>query len=274
MLIVSGVFVSVNAVALLVAGSYGSLYFIHNRLQTTADELALLGTSKLNEQDRIGQMNNMIARSRQLVNDAESSYEEAQTNLNQLSQITDQLHNEARAGAMLLETERNRLAAVCTTEAGNIVASRFAALKQGHALTLPWLQVSEPSLDISYGRIEAVQSNVKELTGIDTLSASDKTKYVSADGSKLYKNNVNARLEGSDADLSFKLCSLPAPVDNSISPARAVLARKYLVASDDNISSAVKVNLKLNISTGIGASASSTLSVNGTAVTVGGQPVM
>lgn len=285
MLILSGVFVSVNAIALLVASSFGSLYFVHNRLQTSADELALLGTSQLNLQDRIGQMNNMIARSRQLVNDADSSNTEAQNNLEHLSEITDQLHNEAREGALLLEQERVKLSQACTQDATNAISNRFAEIRAGHAIALPWLQVAEPTIEITYGRIDAVQSNVAELTGIESLDDIDRAAYITADGSKLYKKNVNAKLAGNDSDLNFKICSLPAPVPTgapvapgaaaqySLSPARATLANKFQVADSDHVSSAVQVKLKLNVATGMGASASSSLEALGTAETAGGQPM-
>lgn len=274
MLIMSGVFVSINALALLIASSYGSLYFVHNRLQTTADELAILGTSMLNEQDRIGQMNNMIARSRQMVYDADTASTNVSTSLSHLSQIADQLHAEAREGAILLEQERSKLATVCTQDATAAVTARFAAIRQLHALVLPWLQVSEPSLQISFGRINAVQSNVNELPGIPALDRADSRSYISSNGSHLYQNNINAQLPGADNSLTFKLCSLPAPVQTSVSPARAALASKYIVATDDQISSAVQVKLQLDVATGMGPSSSAPMVVTGTAETTGGQPVI
>src|ERR1700679_3025457 len=55
------------AMLALVGYSFSGLYFEHNRLQASADEIALTGAKKLNDRDRIGQLNNMISRCRQLV---------------------------------------------------------------------------------------------------------------------------------------------------------------------------------------------------------------
>ncbi len=278
MLVLSGVFVTVNAVALLVASSFGSLYFVHNRLQTTADELALEGARKLNEQDRIGQMNNMVARCRQLVYDSNESNDEASSNLNQLQDLADDLHKEARDGALLLNQERQKLLNVSTNEARSAMLARFNSIKEGHALLLPWLQVDVPSTpQIKFGKTEKVQSNVGILSGLSDLESMDKVKYQATDGSKLYKEGINARLDGSpDVDLNFKISSLPAPVQNSISPARAILARSFktMSGSDDQLYSSVQIEMQIEVNTTLGASAHSTMKAIGTACATGGQPVL
>lgn len=278
MLVLSGVLVAVNAIGLLVASSFGSLYFVHNRLQSTADEIALEGARKLNEQDQLGQMNNMIARSRQLVFDAGKSSDDANEHLAHLSELAEQLHQEARDGAILMETERVKLRTVSKAEAQSAMINRFNQIRTGHGLALPWLRVSIPVTPIiTFGKVDKVQSNVQEIIGLDELTTEDHNKqYIQTDGSKLYKEGIDAKLPGSshDGDLNFHLSSLPAPVLESVSPARAVLANKFKTSAADQLSSAVQVELKVGVDTGLGASAHSDLTTIGTAEATGGQKMM
>lgn len=276
MLVLSGAFVMVNAVALVVASSFGSLFFVHNRVQTFADELALEGARKLNEQDRIGQMNSMIARSRQLVYDADVANQQAQSNLNHLNDVAQQLYDEAHDGAQLLEQERMKLRTVSTTEASQAINKRYNELKNGYALVLPWLQSgSNATPVISFGCTKNVNSNVSELNGIDTLDSFDKSQsYITTDGSKLYKENINAKLEGSPSDLSFKISSLPAPVANNISPARTILAKSFRQVSGDQLYSTVQVQLQLDVSASVGTNAQSQMQARGTAEATGGQTLL
>lgn len=276
MLVLSGVFVTVNAVGLLIASSFGSLYFVHNRLQTTADELALAGARKLNEQDRLGQMNNMVARSRQLVFDASKTNDTVHSSLAHLNEISDQLHMEARDGATFLETERHKLFTVSRDEATQTMTTHFNQLKEGHKLGLPWLQVSVPLMpQIKFGCTDKVSSNVTALKGLTDLEAADQANYLNPDGSKLYKDNIDAKLNGTpDDDLHFKLSSLPAPVQKDISPARAILAKSYKDTTGDQLYSTVQVQLQLNVDTKLGAEAHSLMQAVGTAEATGGQPML
>lgn len=276
MIVLSGAFLTVNALGLVIASSFGSLFFVHNRLQTTADELALQGARILNEQDRIGQMNNMTARSRQLVYDAGEAGQDVQANMNHLSDLSDRLREEARSGAILLEQERVKLLSVSKTEATNAMMARFNEIKSGQGLQLPWLQAATPSTPvISFGYTNSVHSNVCVLSGIDTLQTSDQGQgLLSSDGSKLYKENIDARLNGSDSDLHFRISSLAAPVNTSVSPARATLAKNFRNSPPEHICSTVLVKLHMQIGTGLGASTESVMEAAGCATATGGEPML
>ena len=276
MIILSGVFLVVNAVALVVASSFGSLFFVHNRMQAAADELAIVGAQKLNELDRIGQMNNMIARSRQLVFDAQSSDQTIQNTINHIADISALLYTDAHEGAQLLEIERLKLRGVSMTEASAAITTRYQQIKNGYELSLPWLEASNPApLSISFGYTDNIKSNVAQLTGLDALTAADNASgYVSTDNSKLYINNINAKLPGAASDLFFKISSLPAPVQSYIAPARATLANAFQTLTSDQLYSSVQVNFQLNVSTKLGAETQSEMKSIGTAVTTGGQLMM
>jgi hypothetical protein len=276
MLVMSGVFMMVNAVALVVAGSYGSLYFVHNRLQNFAEEIALDGARKLNEQDRIGQMNNMIARSRQMVFDSDAANQESQSSLNHLTDLASQLYSEAREGALFLEQERLKLRNVSRTEATSVMTTRFNQIKDGQGLVLPWLQAASPGTPaFAFGCAANIKSNVNELSGIDALDSLDRAQtYITTDGSALYRDNIDARLTGAPADLSFKIASLSAPVQNSVSPARTSLAKSFRPVSQDQLYSTVQVTLQIDVNTAIGASSHSQMQATGTAEATGGQPML
>lgn len=277
MLILTGVFVTLLAVLLLMACSFGGLFFIFNRVQATADELALVGARKLNEQDRLGQMNNMIARSRQLVFDANKSHANAQEHMDHLAHLSQQLYEDSREGALLLESERVKLKTVSINEARGAIAERFEQIKEGHALVLPWLQVSIPATPVvEFGCAKEIRSNVAFLKGLEELESEDSKKYVISD-CDLYKENINAKLPGSDGDLFFRISSLPAPVQKSVAPARAILAKQWKPLTGDDaafLSSVVKVEMKLGVSTGLGAPAHQDMKATGTAVATGGETVI
>ncbi|MBX9689635.1 MAG: Tad domain-containing protein [Candidatus Obscuribacterales bacterium] len=276
MLVLTGIFLMVLVIAVLLASSFGSLYFVHNRLQTTADQLALEGARKLNEQDRIGQMNNMIARCRQLVFDAGVSHESTEDHLAQLNDLSEKLHDEAREGATLLESERLTLRSVSVSESNAAIMNRFNEIKNGHELVLPWIQAAVPlSPQIKYGWTDKTESNVEDLDQISDLNNADQAQnYIAGDGSKLYKHNIDAKLPGSDSDLHFKLASLPAPVQNYVSPARAILSKSYKELSDEQLYSTVQVELKLELETGLGASGGGSMKTLGTAEATGGQRML
>ena len=274
MLILSGVFLALLAVLVLVACSFGGLFFVFNRIQTTTDELALTGARKLNEQDRIGQMNNMIARCRQLVYDAHKSHTYAYEHAEQLNQLAEQLHDEAREGAILLEAERQKLRTVAVNEAKAEIAERYNELKEGHSLVLPWLKVAIPTTPVvEFGFAKDMRSNVAELKGIDELETEDVTQHIVQTDSKLYKENIDAKIS-TDSELHFWISSLPAPVQSTVAPARCILAKQYMALSAPDLPSVCKVEMKLGVDTGIGADAHQEMKATGIAVATGGEKVL
>lgn len=102
--------VVILVVCMLMAYSFSGLYFEHNRLQASADEIALAGAKKLNARNRIGQMNNMISRCRQLVYSSRDDYNTIKEEFPQIERIADQLLQESRQSALDLETERKKIA--------------------------------------------------------------------------------------------------------------------------------------------------------------------
>lgn len=280
MLILVSVFMAVAAIAVLLACSYGALFFEANRLQASADEIALAGARKLNENDRIGQMNNMVARCRQLVYCSREIVGEVDPSNERLKELAEQLLQESRESAQDLETERVYLAGLAKTEAIVVMNAKYASVKAGYVMALPWLKVSMPALTnvSANGKLKLVESNVEELKSYDDLTTYDSSQgYLHTYSDlKLYKQNVNAKLPGSDSDLTFKIGSLPAPLGDAagknvqVPPARVVLADKFETAGTNVLPSACQVELDLPVNTGLGANGGGISKAVGSACATGG----
>ena len=126
---------------------------------------------------------------------------------------------------------------------------------------LPWLSTYQATIyALDAGYIERVRSNVRAPEAIPELKHYDiENKFLDVDTS-LYLANINARLPSPDDDLNFKLCSLPSPVRNTVSPARLtsnntfksliklVDQGKWMGRSCDHLPSAVKLVLAMQVS--------------------------
>lgn len=260
---------------LVIGGSFGSLFFMQNRLRASADEIALAGARTLNSMDRLGQMNNMICRSRQLVFTSQKQLSEAETHYPQISLLAQRLHDESRATAMELESQRQHLRTISRNEAMVAMQDKFDKLKNTYPMWLPWLRVDVPSLtEKTFGKIKDIDSNAIQMKNVDELDSWDTTSYISSKpGVKLYKEGVNAKLPSGDGDLNFKLSSLPTPVDKNINPARMVLKNSFIELVNDDLPSATSVKLEIQLTTGLGPQASNKMLAVGTAAATGACPM-
>lgn len=274
-LVLAGMMFSVLSIALLVGYSFGGLFFTQNRLQASANEIALAGARKLNAYDRIGQMNNMVGRSRQLVAYSRKELEQCQSDNPGLEPLAQQLLDEARSDAQALEVQRQKLQVVAVHEAFEAMDSKLATIENTYPMNLPWLKVTKPTMvEADFGECAGVDSNVEKLEHIDEAEAKDASEnyLTQGGGMKLYKHDINAKLDGSDADLNFKLASLPAPVEKTVSPARIVLSSVYRDTSMDQIPSSCRVKLRLKVSSNLGVTAGGTLESTGVAGATGASP--
>jgi hypothetical protein len=258
--------------AFLIAYSFGGLVFLQNRIRTSADEIALAGARKLNDQDRIGQMNNMIARSRQLVFSSREELDKTTSDYPQLQSLAQQFLDETRDSAQQLELQRKALHNVAISEAQTAMQNKFDQIKGTYPMALPWMNIGLAEMpSVKIGKIVGTESNVAELKNIKDLEDNDHVKsLVSSDpGLKLYHESTDLKLPGSDSDLSFKVSPLDAPVEKSVAPARIALFDKYQPSKDDHLPSATQVTLKVKVATGLGPHAESTLAAIGTACATG-----
>ncbi|CAN5187127.1 hypothetical protein BH10CYA1_BH10CYA1_41190 [soil metagenome] len=261
------------SLTLIMAYSFCGVYWLHNRLQTSADEISLAGAKKLNDRDRIGQMNNMVARCRQLVHSSRDDYDTTKKDYPDLASFAEPLLDEARTSAADLEQERKKMNAVAETEAAQAMKDRFNDIKGTYPMVLPWLTVGKPVVTSwSLGKFDDVQSNVTEFTQFAKLKDQDRTQnYVttSASGLNLYTAEKNHKLVNTDADLDFNLSSLPPLVEKQISSARNIQPKDFVPNKAGYAPSTAQVILQLKVSTGLGIYAGSTLAAKGSALTTG-----
>lgn len=276
MLILGVLGMTVVSLCLVVGYSFGGLYFLHNRIQSSADEIALAGARKLNEMDRIGQMNNMVARSRHLVYSSRQALDQI-NNMGvqpEARKLAQQLLDDARDGANQLEMERSNLITATNAEAREVMRKRFNEIRSAYNVVLPWLRVSDAKLvSVKLGRPVNTHTNVEELRGIAELADKDEQgKKVHMGKSVNYYNQGEARLPEGETGFAFRLSSLPAPAGSDIAPARTILPQAFEESKDDReyFSCATSVELSVNVGTGLGPQAGGTVKVSSSAVSTGG----
>jgi hypothetical protein len=158
------------------------------------------------------------------------------------------------------------------------MTTKFNQLRPSFQVILPWLQTNMLQLmAFRFGRLNDIECNVNELPGINSLDTSDHSKnYIQTAlagmGLNLYREGIDARLTGASTDLSFKLSSLPAPVQALVSPARISQTSAFQIIMDDQIPSATQVKLSLNVGTSLGVAAQTQVNAIGTAIATGASP--
>ncbi len=251
--------------------SLGALFLAHYRVQNALDQVALTGACKLNAQDRIGQMNNIIARSRQLVYASRQTESEIAQKRPQLRRLAASLLDEARSSARDVEQEAKRLLTLSSKEATRAMNDEFDKTCGAHALRLPGLEISTPVLvETRLGSLQGVDSNVSVLHGMPELADFDKHQSYINKKPDLYVQGANLKLPSEDADLNFNLASLPAFVNNISAPARLVLPGSFQSSMDRQLKSAAQVEATADVKTPYGTS---TIRFLSTATTYGGAPI-
>jgi len=253
--------------------SFGSLFFVHSQVQKFADDIALAGASRLNDNDRLGQMNNLVARCRQLVY---ASRETAGLTINStpdVQMLAQQLLDESRKNAQDLEAERLRLQSLSVGEATAAMNTMFDGQSDHYCFTLAWLRAGEPHLmSMQFGNVLGIDSNVTPMTYIPALVNYDQSKHLINVTTGLYSGNIDASLAGMDKDLHFKLSSLAAPVNNQISPARLMQDNMLQPGDNNQLNSAVRIQLNMQISADSSAFPGTYFVISSTAATSGAAP--
>lgn len=192
------------------------------RGQSDTDEVALNLAKLMNGDDRVGQMNNVVERCRELVYVSRTNLNKASSMSNPLFEpLAQQLLNESRANSQLVENERVNQLNLTTLRIKSFIANHNQSTRSGNRLALPFFQTQFPIIqEANFGAIAGVQSNVENLQVIPELKDYDLGQHYIQPGSNLYMGNINAKLPAPDSDLDFKLASLPANVGGTVAPAR------------------------------------------------------
>jgi len=248
-----------------------SFLFFQNELQKFADDLALSGACQLNMGDRIGQMNNLVSRCRQLVVASRQVAESSIGSSPELQTLSEQLLEEAQQNAEKLEAERARLQKLSLAETTGVVNNLYSQNKGHYNLSFPWLTLKTNDLvSTKFATIKGIDSNVNLVNGIAELAEHDRSKRYVNTASQLYVGSINAQLPRPDGHLTFKLASLPAPVRGQIAPARLVQSSELdPTAANDQIPSAVKVDIEASFANRGFSPSASVLKVSSCAATNG-----
>ena len=188
----------------------------------SADELALTLAQVLNRDDRQGQMNNLVERSRELVFSSRKSYDDCVSEeFQNMEPLMRDLLEESRTGAQHVEKTRESLSTVILADMQTARKDFNQRLKQAQSLNLSWVKTAVPTVkQLELGSIDKVNSNVMAPPGFAELRKMDEKNGICDPKSGIYVGNINAKLPGADGDLDFKLSSLAAPVGSTISAAR------------------------------------------------------
>ncbi len=279
--------VALVTVLILAVGLIGILFSTvlsqHSRSQYDVDSLSLSLAKAINSGDRVAQMNQLVARSRELVyTTRQNTIECDQQGLAHLAPLCDQLMNEAYSSQAIVEYERNNQIQIISKEIISAAQKYNLSRSTKNNSFMPWLQTFEPEiLRVDLGRIDNVQSNVKSLTAIPELADYDRRSGFVDEKSNLYKANMNARLPSPDDDLTFKFSSLPALVENTCAPPRvanfevfksygtAIADSRNVMTKIDQIPQAVTVYTKMDVAFDPEALDRHSISVSSTGVTGG-----
>jgi hypothetical protein len=189
--------------------------------RTMAEENALSLAAQLNKNDRIGELNQMIGYSRQLVFSSRRIDDKIQAQYPHLKQISALLVEDARTGAKKTNQEFEFLRVTAYSEA--LAMGKGAPNKAILFFRLPLLEVEKPKTEsIVLGTIDSIPSNARLPVGLNELKTYDLANHYNEQNSQFYRSKIDAKLPLPDNDLIFNFSSLPPSIDSVSSQLRLV----------------------------------------------------
>jgi hypothetical protein len=270
-----GLLIAACVVGLIV----NSLMFQRSRNQHDADALAVSLADKLNVGNRVGQINELEAQSRELVYVSRQMSERCASEEPLLAPLAGQLLEQSRVDHELVAAERRNLA-MSMVEDVQYMARTYNA-QATNDLNLPWLTAKAARINrIDLGAIANVQSSVRSPRLFADLADFDIASGYVDKRSRLFRAELNAKLP-EDGDLRFDFASLPACISGTASPARNtnddvfVLYKRVVEtalpveATMQKLPTAVQVTCSSDVSVNTRESAHSDLQLRSTAITFG-----
>lgn len=209
---------------LLLVFSLYLLFAEHLRGHSDTNRVTLEMAKILNESDRSGKINNIVARNRELIALSRENLDLAKsTNQDDWGPLANRLCDEARASQTLVENERKQQIALVKRDVLDYIEQFNRKTKDIKALELPlWKSQHGDILEATLGSVKDVTSNVENTDVYPILRDHDRRQNYFHPDSSLYLGNIDAKLPAPDNDLDFKLSSVAAPVETTISPGRLV----------------------------------------------------
>lgn len=214
---------AIGIVAIFAIGlTVSFLMLSQKKSQNQSEELVLKLSTDLNKDNWIGNMNNLIGFSRELVYSTREDLNNITQKHPRLKPLAIQLMEESRRAAQFVNEERKALI-VAELKSVNKSIQLINSPPKGSqkSVSLPLLNADTPVIvSVDAGYIDGVPSNVYLSDGVPGLRDYDvQTKYAKENG-KVLNANIDARLPAPDDDLEFQIASLPAPAKGTISPPR------------------------------------------------------
>lgn len=247
LVVISGVIV----ILLFLVGLSVYMFWGREKLGETRTEFKVLSLAKsLNENDRVGQINNVVARSRELVYLSRVTESKIETDNERCwASLSTLLCDDARNGAEMVELERKYQVTLSKNNVDSMVKQFNLESSEKPLLSGLFWESGQTYIDeTNLGWVSNVDSNV---FGNDTYSdlreIDQRSNYIQA-RSNLYRGNIDAKLPPPDNDLYFKFCSLPAPVEDSRAQTRLIKPEHYVKAiSLDQIPTAIEIKQHLTV---------------------------
>jgi hypothetical protein len=283
MMMIVGLCAIIIIVVIGLALSIHYLLFSHSFLENDANQLATKLAVNLNYNDRIGQMNNVVANAHELLFNSRTTYERISSHCPQVSSLAEHLLSESREGADIVEKARKQLNVLILKDLETSAEGASGTL--GKNVSLPWAS-STPAqiLDLKVGNIKGVESNVSAPIGNDDLLELDtKMGYIDPE-TNLYYGRCIMKLPG-DPDKKFRLTSLAAPVEGSVAPPRLTEAKVFEKSADfwkdgqptgnvcDQLPSAVQLRINMDVTNKVAVTSTQSSNAVSTAATSGAKPV-
>lgn len=189
--------------AAMLALSIVLLLLQNSSLQSQTDALVLDNGTLLNANDRTSQINNLIAKSRELVFNSRQSLNACTDEHANLRPFADRLMALSRTQALRVLLEKKRLVQSTVNE---LLAKDYGSTA---AMTVSLEDQKPFARDLTVGYLIDQVSDVPAPIGNPALLSFDTTAgYIQSDSS-LYKAFTDLKLPGPDDDLQFSLASIP-----------------------------------------------------------------
>jgi hypothetical protein len=219
--------VVVNMAILLIVVLFGlsllMLFRDRGLLHNRAESAALKSAVYLNVNDRAEQMNNMVARSRELVFNSRQSAEAATERHQYLQPLASHLLMLAREGAVKVLDEKKRLV---RKTIGELKAQSKSISSGGNGLSLPHTEEMRV-VDLEVGSMNDQTTNIAALPGNSALFSYDLAAKHICSGNNLYYPSLDLKLPGPDSDLRFTLSPMPRCRQGQAEAARLIAERDF-----------------------------------------------
>ena len=229
MLILIGVITLATAAVILILLFVPSLLLVHNNMNSVADKVGLEAAIMLNKGNRIGEMNDMTAHSRELVFTWRQTYDTVSHGYNHLQPLASLLMEESRKGARLVEDERKFLSAQLADELRGALGQESKKAEQAGATNLVFFELKKNGIDrIELGYVSDIPSNAVSSSGVPELKQFDKNQSLLLAGTDYFRGNISAPLPSPDQDLKFEFSSLPPMIKQTVSQARLISSNDFV----------------------------------------------